>query len=64
MMPASPSRKTSSPIVTMMAFSGGLLSTGRMTSRSIAPPSTSPAASATANPAQYDPVWLMTSSAT
>ncbi len=36
----------------MIAFSGGLFSTGRMTSRSITAPSTSPAASATAKPAQ------------
>ena len=50
-------------MVMMMAFSGGLFSAGRMTSRSITPPSTSPDASATAKPAQYDPVWLMTSSA-
>ncbi len=47
----------------MIALSGGLFSAGRTTSRSISPPSTSPAASATAKPAQYDPVWLMTSSA-
>ena len=63
MMPAMPSISTSSPIVTTTAFSGGLFSTGRMTTRSITPPSTRPAASATTNPSQYEPVWLITVSA-
>ena len=53
----------SSPIVTMMAFSGGLFSTGRITTRSISPPSSSPPSSAAAKPAQYDPVRLITSKA-
>ena len=52
MIPASPSTKISSPMVTMTALSGGLRIVGRTTVRSSTAPSTSPAASATTKPSQ------------
>ena len=51
-MPASPSIRVSSPMVTMTALSGGLFMVGRMMVSWQTAPSTTPAASAAANPAQ------------
>ena len=51
-MPASPSRRTSSPMVTITALSGGLFMVGRMMVTWQSAPRTTPDASATANPAQ------------
>ena len=51
-MPARPSSKMSSPMVTITAFSGGLPVVGRTTVSSQTAPSTRPAASAITNPAQ------------
>ena len=51
-MPARPSSKMSSPIVTITALSGGLPIVGRITDTSQAAPSIRPAASAITNPAQ------------
>ncbi len=52
MMPARPSRKISSPIVTITALSGGLLITGRMMVRSSTAPSSRPDSSAAPKPSQ------------
>src|SRR5580704_6807004 len=62
-MPARPSRRMSRPMVMITALSSGLPRAGRITTSSATAPSTTPAASATANPAQYEPVWRITSSA-
>ena len=51
-MPAKPSSRTSSPMVTITALSGGLFMVGRMTVSWHTAPSTMPLASATTNPAQ------------
>ncbi len=52
MMPARPSRRISSPIVTMTAFSGGFPVTCRTTVRSSTAPRTKPATRARTNPSQ------------
>jgi hypothetical protein len=51
-MPARPSSRMSSPMVTITALSGGLFMVGRMTVSWHTTPSTTPAASAVTNPAQ------------
>ena len=51
-MPARPSSRMSSPMVTITALSGGLFMVGRMTVSWHTAPSTTPAASATTKPAQ------------
>ena len=52
-IPANACSSTSRPSVTMIAFSGGAPSIGRITTRSTTAPSTSPDASATRKPTQY-----------
>ena len=52
-IPAKACSSTSRPSVTMIAFSGGAPSIGRITTRSITAPSTRPLASAMRKPTQY-----------